>query len=160
MKKKNIWTGRGRRYVYIDVTTTQCGIYINSFLVLSNATSCSANPRGIIMFHCTMQNVVNCLYEDTYRMSNVTMIACLHWGKLEFRSCASDFLPRCIWCCNEDVDHHSVTHVKAMFHCPSKRKNKFIKEDIEKIFVIFVSSHFPDIFWNYFRGNTIISLTS
>lgn len=27
-------------------------------------------------------------------------------------------LPRCIRCCNEDIDHHSVTHMEAVLHCP------------------------------------------
>lgn len=34
-----------------------------------------------------------------------------------------DFLPRCIRCCNEDVDHHPVTHVKAVLHCPGEGEN-------------------------------------
>lgn len=69
MREKNIWTCSGRRYVYIDVTTAQCGIYINK--QLSSAFKyyfLFCKSQGIIMVHCTIQNVVNCLYEDTYTM--------------------------------------------------------------------------------------------
>lgn len=90
-----------------------------------------------------MQNVVNCLWEDTCRFWKAAMIKCLQGKKLWFWSCVSDFLPWCIRCRNKDIDHHSVTHVKAMLHCPSERE-RVTKSDFGKILG---SSEFPDTLW-------------
>lgn len=77
--------------------------------------------------------------------------------KLWFCSCSPHFLPWCIGCCNEDIDHHSVTHVKAMLHCPRERETKQVT--VAHFGKIFASSHFPDMLWNYFGENTITSIS-
>lgn len=115
-----------QKCISVDVRKAPKGIWehTNNSAFFSNYFLLSKS-HNITTCVFTMQNMVRCSYGDSYSNWKVARMKVFTWSASELEvSSPPDFLPWCIRCCNEDVDHHPVTHVKAVLHCPGEGENK------------------------------------